>query len=145
MTRRALREHLLRLLYMREFHEADELEEQNQLYFDVILPNEDAECEERDEVLTRLAAIVEKLPEIDALLTAKLQNWNFRRIGLTEKTVLRISAFEILYDDVPAKVAINEAVELAKLYGGEQSSGFVNGVLAKIVKGLEPDDGNQST
>ena len=88
---------------------------------------------------------MEKLPEIDALLTAKLQNWNFRRIGLTEKTVLRISAFEILYDDVPAKVAINEAVELAKLYGGEQSSGFVNGVLAKIVKGLEPDDGNQST
>lgn len=145
MTRRALREHLVRLLYMREFHEADELEEQNQLYFDVILPNEDAECEERDEVLTRLTAIVEKLPEIDALLTAKLQNWNFRRIGLTEKTVLRISAFEILYDDVPAKVAINEAVELAKLYGGEQSSGFVNGVLAKIVKGLEPDDGNQST
>ncbi len=145
MTRRALREHLVRLLYMREFHEADELEEQNQLYFDVILPNEDAECEERDEVLARLAAIVEKLPEIDALLTAKLQNWNFRRIGLTEKTVLRISAFEILYDDVPAKVAINEAVELAKLYGGEQSSGFVNGVLAKIVKGLEPDDGNQST
>ena len=145
MTRRALREHLVRLLYMREFHEAHELEEQNQLYFDVILPNEDAECEERDEVLTRLAAIVEKLPEIDALLTAKLQNWNFRRIGLTEKTVLRISAFEILYDDVPAKVAINEAVELAKLYGGEQSSGFVNGVLAKIVKGLEPDDGNQST
>ena len=145
MTRRALREHLVRLLYMREFHEADELEEQNQLYFDVILPNEDAECEERDEVLIRLAAIVEKLPEIDALLTAKLQNWNFRRIGLTEKTVLRISAFEILYDDVPAKVAINEAVELAKLYGSEQSSGFVNGVLAKIVKGLEPDDGNQST
>ena len=46
---------------------------------------------------------------------------------------------------MPAKVAINEAVELAKLYGGEQSSGFVNGVLAKIVKGLEPDDGNQST
>jgi N utilization substance protein B len=145
MTRRALREHLVRLLYMREFHEADELEEQYQLYFDVILPNEDAECEERDEVLTRLVAIVEKLPEIDALLTAKLQNWNFRRIGLTEKTILRISAFEILYDDVPAKVAINEAVELAKLYGGEQSSGFVNGVLAKIVKGLEPDDGNQST
>ena len=53
MTRRALREHLVRLLYMREFHEADELEEQNQLYFDVILPNEDAECEERDEVLTQ--------------------------------------------------------------------------------------------
>ena len=142
MTRRALREHLVRLLYLREFHEADELEEQYQLYFDVILPNEDAECKERDEVLERLSRIVEKLPEIDALLSTKMQNWNLRRIGLTEKTVLRISAFEIMYDAVPAKVAINEAVELSKLYGGEQSSGFVNGVLAIIVKGLEPNDGN---
>lgn len=145
MTRRALREHLVRLLYLREFHEADELEEQNQLYFDVILPTEDAECPEKDEVLEKLGRIVEKLPEIDALLTAKLQNWNFRRIGLTEKTVLRLSAFEMLYDDVPDKVAINEAVELAKIYGGEQSSGFVNGVLAKLVKGLDADDGKQSS
>ena len=145
MTRRALREHLVRLLYLREFHEADELEEQNQLYFDVILPTEDVECPEKDEVLEKLGRIVEKLPEIDALLTAKLQNWNFRRIGLTEKTVLRLSAFEMLYDDVPDKVAINEAVELAKIYGGEQSSGFVNGVLAKLVKGLDADDGKQSS
>ena len=147
MTRRALREHLLRLLYLREFHEADELEEQSQFYFDVILPNEDAECPEKEAVLERLNCIVQKLPEIDAMLTAKLQNWNFRRIGLTEKTILRISAYEILFDSesVPEKVAINEAVELAKIYGGEQSSGFVNSVLAKIVKGSETNDGKQSS
>ena len=73
------------------------------------------------------------------------KEWTIDRISKINLAILKIAIFEIKYQELPFKVAINEAVELAKLYGGEQSSGFVNGVLAKIVKGLEPDDGNQST
>jgi N utilization substance protein B len=134
MTRRELREHLIRLLYIREFHEADEIEEQNRLYFEELLPNEGMECPEADQVMERYNMIVAKLPEIDAILIAKMTNWNMNRIGLTEKNILRLCAFEAVFDEVPEKVAINEAVELAKQYGGEQSAGFVNGVMARIVK-----------
>lgn len=144
---RERREHLMRLLYLREFYEADESNEQNQLYFDVILPNEgiltftgnpDEENgqndSERNEILNKYNLILEKLPEIDSLLTAKMQNWNINRIGLVEKAILRISAYEIIFGGLEKKVSINEAVELAKQYGGSQSSGFVNGVLAKIIE-----------
>ena len=134
MSRRELREHLIRLLYLREFHEADELEEQNQFYFDVILPNEGIDCTASEEILEKYARIVEHLPEIDALLMARMENWNMSRIGLTEKNILRLCAFEIAYDEISEKIAINEAIELAKQYGGKQSAGFVNGVMAKIVK-----------
>lgn len=134
MTRRELREHLLRLLFLKEFHEADELEEQCQLYFDVILPDEGKPCDERDITLERFKSIVERLPEIDALLMARMKTWNIKRIGLIEKNILRLCAFEAKYDeDVPERVAINEAVELAKQFGGQQSAGFINGVMARIV------------
>jgi N utilization substance protein B len=89
---------------------------------------------------------MEILPEIDGQLNEKMSGWSTDRIGKVELTILRIALYEMNEEKkVSCAVAINEAVELAKLYGGEQSSGFVNGVLAKIVKGLEPDDGNQST
>ena len=61
-----------------------------------------------------------------------------------EKSILRLSVFEMVYDKLPVKISINEAVELAKIYGREQSYSFVNGVLARIVKGLDKD-GQQSS
>ena len=62
-------------------------------------------------------------------------------MGKVELTILRLAAYEIFYDEqVPAKVAINEAVELAKIYGGEDSPGFINAILGKLVKGLDVAD-----
>ena len=141
MTRREEREHLLRLLFLREFYEADEIEEQIQLYFDVILPNEGTACPEKDTVIERVNSIASNLPEIDQVLAKKMQNWNMSRIGLVEKNLLRLAAYEMLIENLSEKVAINEAVELAKQYGGEHSPGFINGVLAKIVKGTDSQDG----
>ena len=71
--------------------------------------------------------------KIDAAISEKLEKWSFNRIGTVEKTVLRIAVYEILYiDDVPVKVSINEAVDIAKRFNEEQSGKFINGILSKF-------------
>ncbi len=137
MKRREIREHLLRLLFLKEFHEADEVDEQNQLYFDVLLPNEGKGVEDAKEVMERYNKLKTYLPEIDSKLITEMQKWNLKRVGIVERNLLRLATFEVLYDEIPSAVAINEAVELAKIYGGDQAPGFVNGVLSRIVKTKE--------
>lgn len=137
MKRREIREHLLRLLFLKEFHEADEVDEQNQLYFDVLLPNEGKGVEDAKEVMDRYDKLKTYLPEIDSKLITEMQKWNLKRVGIVERNLLRLATFEVLYDEIPYAVAINEAVELAKIYGGDQAPGFVNGVLSRIVKTKE--------
>lgn len=78
--------------------------------------------------------VVRKLEEIDKLIVQHLENWTIDRIAAVERTVLRISIFEIKFmDDIPVGVSINEAVELANKYGDDNSGKFVNGVLSKII------------
>ncbi|MBO4783042.1 MAG: transcription antitermination factor NusB [Lachnospiraceae bacterium] len=134
MTRREIREHLLRLLFLKEFHEADEINEQNQLYFDVLLPNEGTNVEDTTMVMERYNKLKECLPEIDSKLIKEMQKWNLKRVGIVERNILRLGTFEMFHDEVAPAVAINEAVELAKIYGGDQAPGFINGVLGRIVK-----------
>ena len=134
MKRREIREHLLRMLFLREFHEADEIAEQNQLYFDVLLPNEGVGFDDSQAVMERYEKLKDYLPQIDAILTTEMQKWNLKRVGIVERNILRLATFEVLYDEIPSAVAINEAVELAKTYGGDQAPGFINGVLSRIVK-----------
>jgi N utilization substance protein B len=137
MKRREIREHLLRLLFLKEFHEADEVDEQNQLYFDVLLPNEGKGVDDAKEVMDRYDKLKTYLPEIDSKLITEMQKWNLKRVGIVERNLLRLATFEVLYDEIPSAVAINEAVELATIYGGDQAPGFVNGVLSRIVKTKE--------
>jgi len=89
--------------------------------------------EERDEFLTQLVAgATEHMEQIDASLVEKLENWSLARLPKIERTVLRIAVYELLYlPDTPAKVVINEALEISKLYGDEKSSRFVKDVLSK--------------
>jgi transcription antitermination protein NusB len=89
---------------------------------------------EPDEYCAELVIGVEKyLVAIDGTIGEVSENWAVSRMPLVDRNILRIATYEILYDtSVPASVAINEAVELAKVYGGEDSSKFVNGVLGKI-------------
>lgn len=76
-----------------------------------------------------------RLAEIDERLGSVSEHWSVPRMPLVDKNILRMAAFEILFlDEVPASVTINEAVELAKTYGGEDSSKFVNGVLGRIAE-----------
>ncbi len=88
-----------------------------------------------------LSAIVQGVNEhkksIDEMIEQHLENWTLDRIASVEKTVLRIAVYEMMFEkDIPLGVSINEAVELAKKFGDDQSGPFVNGVLSKInVKG----------
>ncbi|MGM8213466.1 transcription antitermination factor NusB [Virgibacillus sp. W0430] len=71
---------------------------------------------------------------IDTIISTNLENWTLDRLASVEKTVLRIAIYEIKYaEDVPFRVSINEAVQLANVYGDEKSGKFVNGVLSKII------------
>ena len=82
--------------------------------------------------------MLEKRPELDAAIDEPAKGWSTRRMGKVELTILRLALFEIRFDEeVPDKVAINEAVELAKIYGNEKDASYVNGVLSTIAKKLE--------
>lgn len=71
--------------------------------------------------------------ELDDLLSKTADNWSLARMAATDRNVLRLGAYEILYTDTPERVAINEAVELAKRFGSAQSAQFVNGILDKFL------------
>jgi len=76
-----------------------------------------------------------KIAEIDTIIERFAENWEIHRMAYVDRNILRLSTFEMCYiDDIPVKVAINEAVELAKRYGEPDSSKFVNGILDKIAK-----------
>ena len=72
------------------------------------------------------------------MINEKAKGWNTDRMGTVDLTVIRLAVYEMKYDEtIPDGVAINEAVELAKLYGQDESAGFVNGVLAKFVEAAQ--------
>lgn len=131
MTKREEREHLFKLLFCKDFHDVEELHEQIEMYQ---TQQEVTNAEEFAPVKAKLEAIVAQEGTIDMILSEAAEGWRLNRMGKAELTILRIATYEIRYDeDVPDKVAINEAVELAKKYGNDASSGFVNGVLAKVM------------
>ncbi|MCM3730638.1 transcription antitermination factor NusB [Fictibacillus nanhaiensis] len=77
---------------------------------------------------------VEKKEEIERFLTPYLEKWSFSRLANVERVVLQMAAYEWLYmDEVPKNVTLNEAIETAKIFGGEEAGRFVNGVLGKII------------
>ena len=119
------------MLFQSEFHEAEELAEQNRLYFDEYMTK--ASAKEQAYVGERFEHIRERLGEADSLLAAATSGWKLNRMGRVELTILRLAVYEMKSDEeIPEKVAINEAVELAKKFGGDASAGFGNGVLAKL-------------
>ncbi len=80
--------------------------------------------------------VYENLGEIDALIDGNLIGWSSGRISRVARAVMRLSVCEIAYTDIPVGVAINEAVEIAKKYAGEQDAAYINGVLGSVVKKL---------
>lgn len=77
----------------------------------------------------------QSLPLVDAEIESTSEHWALSRMPLVDRNILRLAVYEIIYrDDVPDSVAINEAVEMAKIYGGDDSSKFVNGVLGRIAE-----------
>ena len=132
MNRRELRTHIFELLFRVEFNDREEMPEQMRLFFESLpelSPEDQAYMEEKYE------RIMEKLPEIDRLLGETAEGWKVSRMGKADLAILRLAVYEMEFDeDVPVGVAVNEAVELSKRFGGDGSPAFVNGVLGKIGK-----------
>ncbi len=85
-------------------------------------------------LMSLVKGVTENKVALDDVISMNLENWTIDRIASVEKTILRIAILEINYiDDIPINVSINEAVELANMYGDEKSGKFVNGVLSKII------------
>ncbi len=130
MSRRELREQIFKLLFRVEFNSAEDMAEQEQLFFE----DEDAaKGGDAGYISDKYHKIQQKLPEIDEQLNTRTEGWNTDRMSKVDLTILRLAVYELLYDDaIPTGVAINEAVELAKKFGQDASPGFVNGILAKF-------------
>ena len=84
-----------------------------------------------------LAGVRRNRGELNALLEERAENWSLARMVVTDRNVMRLAAYEMLYTDTPDRVVINEAIELARRYGSHQSSQFVNGVLDRILRDRE--------
>ena len=132
MTRRELRENTFIMLFHKEFHDTDELQEQIELYFE-----KKASISEKDSfyISDRVFDIISKLNDIDADINEAAEGWDVSRMSKIDLTIMRLAYYEMCFDEtVPLQVAINEAVEIAKLYGGDNSPSFINGVLGKLAK-----------
>ena len=109
----------------------EEMTEQEKLFFEdyeLEISEEDA-----DYISKKSGAILEKLTEIDDMINSHAKGWKTERMSKVDLSIIRVAVYEIMFDEsVPTNVAINEAVEIAKKYGQEESSGFINGVLAKF-------------
>lgn len=141
MKRRELREQVFRLLFRVSFYTAEDMKEQMLLWTED-LPAEDTQEafkeKDIDYITTRCGKVQDKVAQIDPIINENTEGWNTERMGKVELTVLRLAVYEILFDDdIPASVAINEAVEIAKKYGQESSGAFVNAILGKVAKSDE--------
>jgi N utilization substance protein B len=123
MQRREAREFILSALYQREFTHVE-------------LASLLEEVDPGDQVgyiASTFRGILDRQPEIDGMIAERTVGWRFERLALIDRNILRIGVSELLYnDDVPAEVAMDEAVELAKKFGTDQARLFVNGILDRI-------------
>lgn len=132
MTKHEERVKLFQLVFDCSFYENDEIPEQMDLFRRLQMASEQ---EAFKTVEDKAKKILSLLGEIDVILAKASTGWPLGRLGKAELTIMRVAAYEILYDEsVPAGVAINEAVELSKTYGNDSAPSFVNAVLAKLVK-----------
>jgi N utilization substance protein B len=91
-----------------------------------------------------LEGVEEHQQGIDATIERLSQHWTLSRMPLVDRNILRIAVFELLHEDsIPSSVTINEAVEMAKIYGGEDSSKFVNGILGKLAEDVAVTEGDE--
>lgn len=136
MKRSEVREVLFKLLFRAEFNDVSEMPEQMQFFFNVDVDEDtNIKDKDRDYIIEREGKILEKLPEIDKEISEKAVGWTIDRMGKVDLAIIRLAVYEILFDEeIPVGVSINEAVELAKKYGRDESGSFINGVLAKFAK-----------
>lgn len=157
MNRRELREHCFKMLFSADFHSgSEEMKLQLEDYFgspqeyetdqdgvSCVLHTVESSEKDREYLRTRTGEILDKIPELDRRIDEVASGWKTKRMGKVELTILRLAFFEMEYDEtIPPKVSINEAVELAKKFGGDDAPSFVNGVLARLMRQQQTQEAN---
>ena len=131
MNRTAIREKAFKLIYSLEIQKYNSLQEQIDLYFE---SENIVDLEAKVYIQDAVLGIEDNKKEIVELIEKNLKSeWKIERISKIDLAILKLAIYEIKYKDIPFKVVINEAVELAKKYGEDTSKNFVNGILASVV------------
>lgn len=134
MKRSELREKTFIILFQHEFNESFTEK------IDFYLQREGLKGKDAAYVRGALLGIIEHMDEVDRMIRSHLINWDFDRLSKIDLSVLRLAVYEMKYsDDVPGKVAINEAIELVKKYNDEKAGVFVNGLLDRVYKSEKID------
>ncbi|TDT61943.1 transcription antitermination factor NusB [Fonticella tunisiensis] len=137
MSRKSARETAMKLVYQMDLNETG-AEETLKNFYDH--GGEDLWDDEREYIENCVKGVYENLNKIDNYIEKYSKNWKINRIAKVDLAIMRLAIYEMLYrDDVPDVVAVDEAVELSKEYGGENSYSFINGVLGNVIKEINPD------
>lgn len=134
MSRKTAREKAFRLVFQSSFYEpGDQIKALSQFY------SENSVNQDDETYITCVVnGVYENASEIDSLIASCLENWSAERTGKVDMALIRVCVYEMLkMKDIPTGVSINEAIELAKLYGTDDSPAFINGVLGGVNKKLE--------
>ena len=131
MNRKTIRELAFKFLY-----EIEVQKDTSKEHMELLFNNNEVEEQEAKEYITDVInGVKNNLEEIEKIISSNLKKaWSIERTSKVDLALLKLSIYEILYTEIPFKVAINEVVELAKSYGDDNSPSFINGVLAEVVK-----------
>lgn len=143
MNRSQIREQIFKLLFRVEFNSQEDMPEQVKLFMESpTLDKDEDNCKEisisdseQQYIINKYDDIVSHMSEIDGIINDNAKGWSTDRLGKVELTILRLAVYEIKYDnDIPVSVAIDQAVELSKRFGRDESYSFINGILASVAK-----------
>lgn len=143
MSRSQIREQIFKLLFRVEFNSQEDMPEQVKLFMESpTLDKDEDNCKEisisdneQQYIINKYDDIVSHMSEIDGIINDNAKGWSTDRLGKVELTILRLAVYEIKYDnDIPVSVAIDQAVELSKRFGRDESYSFINGILASVAK-----------
>lgn len=136
MSRKVARELSFKVVF--SFNFQSENEEIESLINNLENETNDITKEDKEYIKEIVTGIIEYKDKLDETIKKYLKEWTMDRISKTDLAILRLATFEILYrEDIPYKVSVNEAVELAKMFSDDSSPSFINGVLAGVISGLE--------
>lgn len=133
MSRINARKNAFTLLFQHDFFENDEMQENIQMFF---FENPDVEENDKAYILETVNNTIDNLEKIDALISENAKGWTKDRMSKVDLAILRLAIYEMMFsEEAPARVVINEAVELAKKFSSDEAPAFINGILGKIYQG----------
>ncbi len=132
MGRKKARDNAFKCIYQLGFDNCNDIEK----ILDFCYLENENDKDEKEYIEKVVNGVSDNIKEIDDKILNKLKNWSINRIAKVDLAILRLAIYELIYmqNNIPIKVSVNEAVELAKTYGNNDSKSFVNGVLAKIIE-----------